>query len=105
VAGTSRKKKVPTLPKTEKRRRRSRVDTAAAAWLAAFQMWGLEYEPVVALDLVVIFWASDALLPSFMTHYASGVAQWRPSVNHEGLERWFVDVLSTGPGNGGKGEG
>jgi len=105
AAGTSSKMTAPTRPKTAKRRRLSREDAAAAAWLAAFKMWGLDYEPVVARDLVVIFSACDALLPSFITHYASGVAQWCPPVNHEGLEQWFVDVLRTGPGHGGKGEG
>jgi len=94
----------PTRSKTAKRQRLSREDAAAAAWLAAFKMWGLDYEPVVARDLVVIFSACDALLPSCITHYASRVAQWCPPVNHEGLEQWFVDVLRTGPGHGGKGE-
>jgi len=68
-------------------------------------MWGLDYEPVVARDLLVIFSACDALLTHFITHFASGVSQCRPPVNHEGLEQWFAIVLSTAPGHWGKGEG
>ena len=78
----------------------SMVDTAAAAWLAAFAMWGLEYEPEVARDLINIISACVALLPSCVTLYASGVARWCPPVNHDGLEQWFVDEISTGPGHG-----
>ena len=105
AAGTSSKMTAATRSKTAKKRRRSREDAAAAAGLAAFKMWGLDDGPVVARDLVVIFSACDALLTSFITHCASGVAQWCPPVNHEGLEQWFVDVLRTGPGHGGKGKG
>jgi len=93
-------KAAPTRPTKASRRPMSMADTAAAAWLAAFAKWGLEYEPEVARDLINIFSACDALLPSFVTHYASGVARWCPPVNQDGLEQWFVDEISTGPGHG-----
>jgi len=90
--------------KDAKRRRLSKADAAAAAWLAAFSTWSLKYEPDVARDLVVIFAACDALLPSFITHYATGVAQWCPPANRDALESWFVDVLKTGSGCGRPGD-
>ena len=90
--------------KDAKRRRLSKADAAAAAWLAAFNTWGLKYEPDVARDLVVIFSACDALLPSFITHYATGVAKLCPPANRDALESWFVDVLKTGSGCGRPGD-
>jgi len=53
----------PARVKDAKRRRLSKADAAAPAWLAAFNNWGLKYEPDVARDLVVIFSPCDALLP------------------------------------------
>jgi len=94
------KRQEPTWAKQTKRRRLSKEDAAAAAWLSAFKTWRLDYEPNVAHDLVVIFSACDALLPSFITHYASGVAKWCPPVDRDGLKPWFVDVLNMGPGHG-----
>jgi len=93
-------RQAPTCATETKRRRLSRADAATAAWLSAFKKWRLDYEPDVAHDLVVIFSACDALLPSFITHYASGVAKWYPPVDRDGLKPWFVDVLNTGPGHG-----
>ena len=90
--------------KVAKRRRLSKEDAAAASWLAAFNTWGLKYEPDVARDLIVIFSACDALLPSFITHYATGVAKWCPPANRDALESWFVDVLKTGSGCGRPGD-
>jgi len=90
--------------KDAKRWRLSKADAAAAAWLAAFNTWGLKYEPDVARDLVVIFSACDALLPSFITHYATGVAKWCPPANRDALESWFVDVHKTGSGCGRPGD-
>jgi len=72
---------------------------AEAEWHAAFAMWGLECEPDVAHELIVTLFACDSLLPSFIAHYASGVAKWCPPVNCNGVEQWFVDVLNTGPGH------
>jgi len=93
-----------TRPKKASRRPIRREDTVAAAWLSDFTKWGLEYEPGVARELRNIFSACEVLLASFVTHYASGVAQWCVAVNQDGFEQWFVDFLSTGPGHGRPGE-
>jgi len=94
------KSREPTCATETKKRRLSKADAATAAWLSAFNRWRLDYEPDVAHDLFVIFSACDDLLPSFITHYASGVAKWYPPVDRDGLKPWFVDVFNTGPGHG-----
>ena len=101
---TAPTKAAPARRTKKSRRTMSRADTAAAAWLAAFTKWGLEYEPEVAHELISIFSACDALLPSFVTHDAFGVARCYPPGNHDDLEQWFVDEISTGPGHGRPGE-
>jgi len=58
----------------------------------------------VARDLVVIFSACDALLPSFFTHYATGVGKWCPPANRDAPKSWFVDVLKTKSGCGRPGD-
>ena len=99
AAASTRTVTEPTRPNAAKRRRLSRADAAAATWTEAFKKWGLDYEPDVARELMCIFSACDALLPSFITHYASGVARWCPPASHEGLEQWFVDELRTAAGH------
>ena len=94
------KRQAPTCATETKRRRLSKEDAATAAWLSAFKRWRPDYEPDVAHDLVIIFSACDALLPSLITHCASGVAKSYPPVDRGGLTQWFVNVLNTGPGHG-----
>jgi len=64
----------PTRLNAAKRRQLSREDAAAAAWLEAFNKGGFDYKPDVAREMLCIFSACDALLCSFITHYASGFA-------------------------------
>jgi len=99
AAASTRTVTEPTRPNAAKRRRLSRADAAAAAWLEAFKTLGLDYDPDVARELTCIVPACDALLPSFITHCASGVARWCPTASHEGLEQWFVEELRTAAGH------
>jgi len=66
-----------------KRQRVCSAYVAATAWLSALDKWSIKMEPEAAMEVVAIFFRSDGLFPSNLTHFDIGLVKGSPAREHE----------------------